>query len=106
MESNQEQTLADIERAFEDASQARDLSETQFAKSKAKYRMGLVARRSAGEKLTVQDMEAMELIAIDDVPEVREAYLEFVASDSKYRDAKVKWEAAKRAYWDGKDVRR
>lgn len=105
-ESNPEQTLADIEKAFEDSRQTRILAKNHFARAKARYRMTLVARRAAGERLTIPDMDALEELAIDDVPDVREAYLEYIASDSKYRDAKVRWEDAKRRYWDNKPERR
>ena len=105
-DTNLEQTVADLERIFEEAKADRNGKDLAFKKASARYRMGLVARKKAGEKLTVQDMDAMEILAIDDVIEVRDAYLASVAADSHYRDAKVKFEEAKRNYWDQKDVDR
>lgn len=104
-ESNPEQTLADIERAFEDSKANRLITKNAWEAVKGTYHMKLVARREAGETLTIADMKALEACAINDVEEVRTAYLNFIEADSKYRDAKVKWEAAKRSYWDGKEVR-
>ena len=106
IETNPEQTLADIEAVFEDSKANRLILRNRWDAAKGKYHMTLVARREAGAKLTVADMEALEAMAIDDVPEVREAYLDFISADSAYRGAKVKWEAAKRGYWDQKDSRR
>lgn len=105
-ESNPEQDLADIERAFEDSKQARILTKNSFEMAKARYHMTLVARRAAGEKLTIPDMEALEAMALDDVQEVKDAYLDFICADSKYRDTKVKHEAAVRDYWDKKESRK
>jgi hypothetical protein len=104
-ESNPEQTLADIEAAFEDSKQNRLISKNAWEAAKGKYHMILIARREAGEKLTVADMRALEATAINDVEEVRTGYLDFIEADSKYRAAKEKWEAAKRDYWDKKDMR-
>lgn len=105
-ESNQEQTLADIEAAFEDSKANRLITRHAWDAQKGLLHMKLVARREAGENLTIADMEAIQDAAINNVPEVREAYLEFIEADAKYRAAKVKYEAAKRGYWDQKDSRR
>lgn len=106
MESNKEQTLADIESAFEDSKANRMAAKFAWEAAKGKLHMELVARREAGEKLTISDMKAIEAKAINDVEDVRTSYLDFIESDSKYRSAKVKWEAAKRDYWDKKDIGR
>ncbi len=105
-ETNPEQTVADFERVFEDAKVARNKANLDFDKAKARYRMKLVARKKAGEKLTIPDIDAMEILAIDDVPEVKEAYLAAVKADSHYRDSKIKFEDAKRGYWDGREEKR
>jgi ABC-type sugar transport system ATPase subunit len=66
----------------------------------------LMARRADGERLTVQDMDALIMIALDDVDYVKDAYMDFVAADTACGRAKVNYEAGKRAYWDGKPERR
>lgn len=106
MESNQEQTLADIEKVFEDSKAARFINKNQWEATKGRLHMTLVSRREAGANLTIADMKAIEASAINDNEDVRDAYLSFIQADSKYRDAKVKWESAKRGYWDQKDSRR
>src|SRR5688572_9818670 len=106
MEYDQGQVIANVEADFENSKAARLIARHKWEAAKGKLHMSLVARREAGETLTIADMEAIEAAAIDNVPEVKDAYLAFIEADSKYRDAKVKWEAAKRAYWDGKEVRR
>lgn len=103
---DQGQDLADLEAKFEDSKQTRTLLENKFEGAKAKYRMTLVARRAAGEKLTVQDMDALIMIALDEVDYVKESYLDFVAGDTAYGRAKVNYEAGKRFYWDNKKERR
>jgi hypothetical protein len=101
-EANPEQTLADIEKIFEDSKAARLFARYAFEAAKGHLHMQLVAKREAGAILTVSDIKALEACAINDVPEVREAYLEFVAADSKYRASKVTYEAAVREYWDSR----
>ena len=59
-ETNPEQTLAEIESEFEDAKQTRLLTRNRWEAAKGKFHMTLVARRTAGEKLTIADMEALE----------------------------------------------
>lgn len=102
MESNREQTMADIENAFEQSKAKRFDSKNRWESAKARLHMELIARREAGQNLTVEDIKATKALAIDNVDYVRDAYLAFVASDADYRSAKVKWEAAKRNYWDSK----
>ena len=104
-ETNKEQTLADIEKAFEDSKAARLISKHRWEANKGKYHCQLVARREAGETMTVGDMRALEAVAIDDIPFVRSAYLAFIDADSAYRSAKVAKDAAVRAYWDCKPGR-
>ena len=99
---NPEQTLADIESAFENSKAERLKARHVWEAAKGRHHMELVARREAGEKWTIADMKAMEAAAIDTVGYVKEAYLSFIHADSEYRAAKVKWEAAKREYWDSK----
>lgn len=105
-DSNPEQTLADIEAAFEDSKAKRMIANNKWKAAKGTLHMKLVARREAGENLTIADMEAIQDAAINTEPEIREAYMEFIAVDSAYRAAKVKFENAKRNYWDAKDSRR
>ncbi len=104
MESK-EQTLADIESAFENSKAERLKARHVWEAAKGRHHMELVARREAGEKWTIADMKAMESAAIDTVDYVKAAYLGFITADSEYRAAKVKWEAAKRGYWDSKSYR-
>lgn len=103
---DQGQYLADLEAAFEDSKATRLITKNQWDAAKGKLHMSLIARREAGEKLTIADMEALEAVAINDNDEVREAYLNFIEADSKYRAAKVKFQAAVREYWDSKGERR
>lgn len=105
MDSDQGQVIANIEAVFENSKAARLIARHRWEAAKGKLHMELVAKREAGANLTIADMEAIQAAAIDNVPEVKAAYLSFIEADSKYRDAKVKWEAAKRAYWDSKPVR-
>jgi len=98
------QALADIESTFEDSKAERLKAKFAWEAAKGKLHMELVARREAGEKLTVADMKAIEAKSINDVDEVRSSYLSFIEADSKYRSAKVNWEAAKREYWDNKET--
>lgn len=104
-ESNKEQTLADIENAFENAKADRMKAKHRWEANKGKYHCQLVARREAGENITVGDMRALEAVAIDDIPFVRSAYLAFIDADSAYRAAKVAKDAAVREYWDSKPGR-
>lgn len=101
--SDQGQNLADIEKAFEDSKANRLIARHAWDAAKGSYHMKLVARRESGENLTVKDMEALEACAINEVTDVRAAYLDFIEADSKYRAAKVIWENAKREYWDHKN---
>lgn len=96
----------EIETAFEDSKAERMKKKLQWEAAKGRFHMGLVAEREAGRVLTIADMKALEATAIDDVPYVRGTYLTFIEADSAYRAAKVKWEDAKRSYWDKKDVHR
>ena len=101
-ETNVEQSLADIEAAFENSKALRLQAKTRWEAAKGRYHMELVARREAGRTLTVPDMRALEAVAIDDVDYVKDAYLNFVQADSNYRAAKVKYEHHVRLYWDGR----
>lgn len=105
METNSEQTLADIEMEFEESKANRMIAKHRWDSAKGKFHSELVARREAGEKLTIADMKALKDSAIDNVPDVRETYLMFVAADSAYRAAKVKFDAATRTYWDQKPLK-
>lgn len=99
---NQEQTLVEIEAAFEESKAQRLRSRHILEAARGRYHMELVARREAGEKWTIADIKAMEASSIDSIDYVKQAYLGFIEADSSYRSAKVKWEAAKRDYWDNK----
>lgn len=104
-EGNPEQSLADIEKAFEDSKALRMIAKHTCEAAKGRFHIGLVARREGGEKLTMTDMRALEAVAIEETDYVRESYLAFISADATYRAAKVNYETAKRAYWDGKPVR-
>lgn len=104
-ETNKEQTLADIENVFENAKAERMKAKHRWEANKGRYHMELVARREAGETLTVSDIKALEAVAIDEIPYVKAAYLAFINSDSDYRAAKVAKDAAVRDYWDCKPGR-
>lgn len=97
-----DQKLVDIEAAFETAKAERLKAKTQFEAAKGLFHMKLMARRSAGENLTIADMQAMEAASVNTDETVKERYLLFIEADSNYRAAKVKWEEAKRVYWEGR----
>lgn len=97
-----DQKLVDIESAFETAKAERLKAKTQFEAAKGLFHMKLMARRSSGENLTIADMEAMEAASVNTDETVKERYLLFIEADSNYRAAKVKWEEAKRGYWEGR----
>lgn len=97
-----EQSLVDIESAFETAKADRMKAKAQFEAAKGTLHMRLMARRAAGESLTIADMEAIKAAAIDNDDTVKGYYLAFIEADSNYRSKKVAWEAAKRSYWDSR----
>lgn len=102
MESDTGQSMVNVEKAFEDSKANRLTSRHKWEAAKGRYHMELIARREAGENITVTDMKAMEATAIDSIDYVKEAYLNFIQADAAYRSAKVSWENAKRNYWDKK----
>lgn len=104
-ETNPEQCLVSVEDTFESAKAARLIAKHRWESAKGKLHMELMARREAGETLTIEDMKAIKAAAIDNVPDVRSAYLAFIAADSDYRGAKVAYEASVRQYWDNKPLR-
>lgn len=97
-----EDEIVQIEQAFEDSKAKRFKANMEFKAAKGEYHTKLIARREAGEILTIADMKALEDSAINRDPKVQSAYLEFIKADGAYRLAKVEWESAKRAYWDSK----
>lgn len=97
--------MADIEAAFEASKAERLKARYQFESAKGNLHMQLMARRTAGEVLTIADMKAILAAAIDNNELVKSCYLRFVETDAAYRAAKVRWEDAKRQYWDQKDAR-
>lgn len=97
-----EQSLVDIESAFETAKADRMKAKDQFEAAKGTFHMSLMTRRAAGESLTIADMEAIKATAIDNDETVKFYYLKFIEADSNYRSKKVAWEAAKRSYWDSR----
>ena len=105
-ETNKEQTLSDIEKAFEDSKSSRFQAKTRWESAKGRYHGELVAKREAGHNLTQTDMKALEACAIDSIDYVKAAYMDFIKADTEYRQAKVKWEDAKRSYWDNKGMNR
>lgn len=101
MESK-EQTLADIETAYEKAfAKAKDAG-TRLKAARGRYHIELLARREAGEKLTVADIKAYEAVAIDDVDYVRDAYLNYTRAHSELLTAKVAKDQGIRDYWEGR----
>ena len=102
---NSEQTLADIEQAFENSKAERFAAKKRLDAAEGRYHLELIARRNAGEVITQADMKAYEDTAIDSIDYVRDAYLNFTQADIVYRKAKVEFEAAKRNYWDSKPLR-
>lgn len=96
------QELDDAEARLENAKAALRNARVQFDYHKAAYHMKLIARRANGENLTVADISALKKAAVNDVPEVRDAYLAFVQADSEYRAAKVSLAHHVRAYWEGR----
>ena len=100
---NSEQDLVNIESAFETAKAERFKAKTQFDAAKGNFHMRLMARRSAGENLTISDMEAMKNDAINTDELLKTVYLRFIEVDGVYRMAKVKWDSAKREYWDSRE---
>ena len=99
---NPDQSLADAQNALKEATLARNEAEHRFMAAKAACRMRLVARRSAGEKLTEKDMDALIELAIDSEPDVREAYLNHVQAESVYLDAKTKAYLMDKMWWEGR----
>ena len=97
-----ENEIVEIELAFEKAKSERRRSNDILRLEKGRYHTQLIARRGAGETLTAVDMRALEDCAIESVPAVKAAYLNFVNTDADYRIKKVKWESTKRQYWDSK----
>lgn len=98
-----EQTLADLESAFLKAKADRFTARRKWEAAKGKYHLELIARREAGEKLTIADMKAMQDVAIDEVQYVKDAYLEFVSVTTRAIQAEVKFNEATREYWDNKE---
>lgn len=102
MVSNPEQSLADIEMAYEKAfAKAKDAG-TRLKAARGRYHIELLARREAGEKLTVADIKAYEAVAIDDVDYVKEAYINYTRAHSELLTAKVAKEQGIRDYWDNR----
>lgn len=104
-ETNEDPDLVSIEAKFENAKADRLIAKHRWDSAKGKLHMTLVARREAGEKLTIEDMKAIKDSAIDNDPDVRETYLMFISADSEYRAAKVKFDDATRRYWDSKPLK-
>lgn len=96
------QAIADAESKFENAKAARLIAKHKWDAARGRLHMELVARREAGENLTVSDIKAIEAVSIDNVDYVKAAYLDFIKADSDYRAFKVEFDAATRHYWDNK----
>ncbi len=105
-ETNREQTLADIEQDYETAKTSLRVSKDRLDASKGRYHTQLVARRESGEILTVSDIRALEKTAIDDIPEIRACYLDFIDKQTIFGIKKVAKDSATRAYWDNKEFKR
>lgn len=95
-----DQSLADVQNALKEATLSRAEADHKFVAAKAAYRMRLVARRAAGEKLTEKDIDAMIELSIDNDPDVREAYLAHVSAESIYLDAKAKAYLMDKLWWE------
>lgn len=94
--------LGKKELEFEDAKAQRLIAKHRLDAARGRLHMTLVARREAGENLTIADMKAILAKAIDDDELVKDAYLKFIAADSAYRAAKIAYDCEVRLYWDGK----
>ena len=105
MEYNTEKLYFDIETDFENAKARRRESFVSYETAKAKFWVILIARRNAGENMTSPDMKALVQAAHDDEGEIQKTYLAFVHDDHLYRSSKVKYEEAKRQYWDNKIIK-
>lgn len=105
-ETNREQTLADIEQVYEDAKTALRVAKDRLEANRGHYHTQLVARREAGENLTVSDIRALEKTAIDDIPSVRSAYLDFIDKQTAFGISRVTKDSATRSYWDNKELHR
>lgn len=99
------QDIAYAESKFENAKAARLIAKHRWDAAKGRLHMELVARREAGENLTVSDIKAIEAVSIDNVDYVKSAYLAFINADSDYRAAKISFDACTRNYWDCKPGR-
>jgi len=97
-----EDELVRIQGELEDAKRIYRQAKTELAAARGKFHSQLVARRTAGETLTIADMRALEDAAIDDVPEIKTAYLRYVLADTARGQKIVAWESAYRRYWDQK----
>lgn len=97
-----DESLTKTETIFEEAKASRLAAKHRWEAAQGRLHVELVARREAGEKLTVADMRAIKAVAIDDVDYVKDAYLAFIAADSAYRAARVAYDAATRLYWEGR----
>lgn len=100
---NPEQTLADIEKAHDEAKEARRMAYRAFRAAKGRYHIELMARRSGGEIMTVADMKAYEDAAIDLVPYVKESYLALNEANIKEDQMKRALNEATRDYWQQRD---
>ncbi len=102
---DQGQEIADAQTRFENSKASRLIAKHRWEANKGRYHCELVARREAGETMTVADMKALEALAIDNIEYVKAAYLAFINADSDYRVAKVDYEKATRNYWDSKPLK-
>lgn len=97
---NPDQSLADAQDALTKATKALEDEEHAFAAVKARYRMKICAGESVSKKLREKDIDAMIEIAIDDDPEVREAYLSYRRVHNAYLDAKGKHYNLDKLWWE------
>jgi hypothetical protein len=90
-----------FEKAKDDKAEAKANYEAELGK----YHMTLIARRDAGETLTAADMKALVKAAIHTEKHIQEAWIKYLRVQTEHRLAKLAWDKAYRAYWDGKDRR-
>ncbi len=104
-ENKKIQTLADAENAVGAARVEVRKTKDRLKAEKGRYHTRLIARRESGETLTVGDMKALEATAIDDVPEIKAAYLAHIAAMTDYEIKNAKCQELTRIYWDNKPGR-
>jgi len=97
-----EAELVAIELTSKQATRERDYAEDRLKLARGRYHLELIARRKAGEQLTIADMKAMEDCAIEDIPDVKAAYLNLMEKEAEADIKSIRWGSAEREYWDSR----